>query len=372
MTKISSVQSSLIGTHTVNSKSEGSAAKAVIAKEVSDSARVPASVVLAQYKSTASYQKNCPNGTIIEPKEFPSNNSKELNILERYDEYPDYDSFECMFKQEANPTELPLINSEINDEVIYVSNLDMPYGTIAGTSTLDKILYTDSLRVCAAVAVVDKAHNTQSLIHVFPGYCEKTNKEIIGHILSASKPEDMEISVVPGYAPDTGKTLQFIFDTLKEIVPNNTPKLYNFSDNLYLGNCGLLLHNGELSCCNKENVKNRKTNPVENITYSKYEETKYAKAKDIEEMLASMEFPEIISEPGLRLWSVDNNLKMRFADRNIVEFLDADDKVVRKITAEPPANIYAAFEDRYFYDDEGNQKAVLHKEKGKPAEWSKQ
>ncbi len=369
MTNINSIQPNIISTPAVKSKAEEPAAKAVEDEKTETPASVTASVVLSQYKTTVSSPKIYKNGTTIKPVEFPPNNNRELNILELYDESPYYDGQERMFRREANPTELPIINSEINDEVIYVSNLDKPCGTIAGTSTLDKTLYTDSLVVCAAVAIVDKAHNTQSLLHVFPGYSEKTNKEIIKHILSASKPEDMEISVVPGYDPDTAKTLQFIFDTLKEFVPNNTPKLYNFHNDLYIRNCGLLLHNGELSCCDKNNVKNKKTNPPENITYSKYEEIKYAQAKDIEENLKTMEFPEIVTEPMLRIWAVDNNLKMRLSDGNTFNFLDKDDKPVRKIVMENHSNIYVKYEDRYFYDDEGNQKAVLHKERGKESEY---
>ncbi len=369
MTKINSIPPNIINTPFAKSKAEEPATKTATDEKTEVPASVTASVVLSQYKATASSPKIYPNGTTIEPIEFPPNDYKKLNILELYNEYPYYNCSEHMFSEEANPTELPLINSEIDDEVIYVSNLDMPYGTIAGTSTLDKTLYTDSLRVCAAVAVVDKAHNTQSLIHVFPGYNKETNQNIIEHILSASKPEDLEISVVPGYAPDTAQTLEFIFDTLKNMVPNNTPKLYNFHNNLYIRNCALLLHDGKLSCCDKNNVKNKKTNPPENITYSKYEEIKYVKAQDIENKLKSAEFPEIIIKPMLRIWAVENNLKMKYDDNNNVIFSDKDDKVVRKIVTEYPTNTYVKYEDRYFYDNNDNLKAILHKERGKEAKY---
>jgi len=270
--KFNSAISKLISNQAGNSKVLGLSANDIMGKKAAGSNSVTVPIFTVQYKTLLLSPKLYQNGTMIEPKVFPANNEKEPNIFELYFAgYPYYDNDGCNFKKEVKPKELPIKNYEINYEVIYVSNLDMPYGTIAGTSTLDKTLYTDALRICAVLAIVDKAHNTQSLIQVYPGFNKRTNDSIIKHIFGVSKPENLELSVVSGYYPGTGKTLQYIFDTIKELAPNNTPKLYNFPKNIKLSDRGLLLHNGELSCCDMGNVKNRKTNPFENITYSKYE-----------------------------------------------------------------------------------------------------
>lgn len=330
-----------------------------------------AAEVLAQCATTKATSTTSPNGTIIMPKEFPPNDDGGPDLFDIYDQdnyYPYFDSGEGKLTKEANALTLPINNSLAEEEVIFVSNADEPMGTIAGTATLDKTLYTEFLLVCAALAVVDKTNNTQTLIHVYPGFSDETNKQIIGHILSASKPENLEISIVPGCYPGTRVTLQFILDALNELVPNVSPKLYSFSDEIEYEKGGLFLHNGELSSCDKDKVKNKKINPNENITYSKYQTIEYVGAKDVEEMLMTMEFPTEYDLAAFKRWAYDNKLGMCLCNnKRTADFLDKDNNIVRSIDADLDNSSNAiAREYRCFYDDNGCEIADIIKRKNEP------
>lgn len=212
-----------------------------------------------------------PNGTYIIPKEFPKPNFKALNVFDEYPEgknYPFYDPDNARFTKQARAKKLERLLPDENQEFIYISNFDEPYGTIAGTSTLDKILYTDRMSQCAALAVVDKKRNTQSLIHVFPGYSIDDNKQIIDHIVHPDKAGDIELSIVPGYSSATKCTVQFLLDTLAELAPDKPVKLYNFPRRKFsVLNRGVVLKGGKLYCCDAREIKNRIINPKNHITY---------------------------------------------------------------------------------------------------------
>ncbi|MBQ6516500.1 hypothetical protein IJI31_04910 [bacterium] len=295
---------------------------------------------------------------VIPPKEFDFPDLWVKNLMDEYaegKEFPYYDADNARFSPEAHATTLPLKN-DIDEKVIYISNFDDPCGTIAGSSTLDKPLYTDKLAQCAALAVVDKAHNVQSLIHVYPGYGVKDNKQILEHVLKASDPKDLELSIVPGYSDLTSRTVQFILDTLKELTPDVEPKLYNFPQgDLRIFKRGLLLKDGQLYACDMENVKDRITNPKENITYCKYEKHKFAQAKDLGEFLVSEKFPEKYNKKDLEKWAKDNNLNFRTYNGGFgIEFYDADENLVREVRACYPDEEFVRTDARYIYDPKGN------------------
>lgn len=151
-------------------------------------------------------------------------------------------------------------------------------------------------------------------------------------------------------------------------MPNVSPKLYSFSNEIKFQNCGLFLHNGELSYCDKDNVKNKKINPNENITYCKYQSIEYVRAKDIEDMLITMEFPTEYNLAAFKRWAYDNKLGMCLCnDKRTAEFLDKDNKTVRIIDAAlDKSNNTIAREYRFFYDDNGCEIAEIIKRKNEP------
>ena len=308
-------------------------------------------------------------GCLVKPKEFDFPDLWTKNLFEEYGEnkkFPYYDDDNACFSEEAKASTLPLKN-DINEKVIYVSNFDAPCGTIAGCSSLDKSLYTDKLAQCAALTVVDKAHNTQSLIHVYPGYGKKDNKQILEHVLKASNPKDLEVSIIPGYSYITASTVQFILDTLKELTPDVKPTLYNFPKNdLRIFKRGLLLQNGKLYACDMENVKDRNTNPKENITYCKYEERKLANVKDLGEFLVSEKFNEKFKKEDLAKWAKDNNLGFRTYNGGFgIEFFDEDENLVREVCACYPEEEFVRSDVRYIYDPQGNLNGRYVYRKGK-------
>lgn len=309
------------------------------------------------------------NQTIITPKEFDFPDLWVKNLFDEYAEgkgFPYYDADNACFSEEAHALTLPLKN-DINEKVIYVSNFDAPCGTIAGSSSLDKPLYTDKLVQCAALAVVDKAHNVQSLIHVYPGYGIKDNRQILEHVLKASNPKDLEVSIVPGYSEVTARTVQFILDTLKELTPEVEPKLCNFPErDLRIFQRGLLLKDGQLYACDMDNVEDRNTNPKENITYCRYEEHKLAQAKDLGEFLKSEKFPEKYSIEELIKWGKNNNLGYSTYNSGFnIEFFDENNILVRRVNACYGDEDFVKRDDRYIYDKDGNLEGRYIYERGK-------
>ena len=313
-------------------------------------------------------QEEKQSGCLITPKEFGFPDLWVKNLVDEYadgKEFPYYDDDNARFSPEAHAKTLPLKDS-VDERVIYVSNFDAPCGTVAGSSTLDKPLYTDKLAQCAALAVVDKAHNTQSLIHVYPGYGVKDNKQILEHILKASDQKDLELSIIPGYSDLTSRTVQFILDTLKELTPEVEPKLYNFPEgDLRIFKRGLLLKDGQLYACDMENVKDRNTNPKENITYCRYEERKLASAKNLGEFLVSEEFPEKYNRKDLEKWAKENNLNFKTYNGGFgIEFYDKDENLVREVCADYPEEDFVRTDARYIYDPQGNLNGMFISRRG--------
>ncbi len=216
-----------------------------------------------------------------EPYKAPTEPSKaehSQNIADAYDGkgYPYFDEENARFTPEANAPVLERVTPSDEQEYIHISTetqIDGQYpGTIAGTTTLDKALYTDGMVQCAALVVVDRANNTQTLIHCFPGNSMESSRLVIENILAGKNPNDLEISVVAGYSETAPKTVQFILDTVKDITNGKEVQLYNFADykDLKIFHRGLILQDGKLKCCDDREIKNKITNPEENITYCKF------------------------------------------------------------------------------------------------------
>lgn len=323
-------------------------------------ARVDSATVLAQYYNIHQAKNQIP---IVKPLVFPRDKTGGLNVHGEYKSkpYPYYDSDGAVFTSQANAKKLQM--KEPNNKVIEISNFDDPSGTIAGSTTLGETLYTDRLAQCAALAVVDKAHNTQTLIHVYPGYTVDSNKQLINHVLNSSNPKDLEVSIVPGYSKVTQSTVQFLLDTVKEYSKDIEVQLFNFP-NEYLGvfNRGLLLQNGKLYCCDINKVTDKITNPKENISY--IEQLKYASIGDkkLEEALEKTEFNTEFDFEKLKQWASDNNLKLQSYNGGfLIEFEDNDNNLVRKVTANNPDKSTIRNDIRMFYNTDGSPKGELEK-----------
>ena len=325
-------------------------------------ARVDSSTVLAQYYNIHQNKNQTP---IVKPMVFQRDKSGGLNVYGEYKSksYPYYDSDDAAFTSKANAENLKI--KEPNSKVIEISNFDEPSGTIAGTTTLDKTLYTDRLAQCAALAVVDKAHNTQTLIHVYPGYTVTNNKQLINHVLNSSNPKDLEISIVPGYSKVTQSTVQFLLDTVKEYSKDIDVQLFNFP-NKELGkfNRGLLLQNGKLYCCNMNKVTDKITNPKENISYIEPVKIASSNDKELQEALIKAEFETKFGIEKLKKWAIDNNLRAEsFNDGSLIEFVDNDNHVVRTVRANYPNKDLVKYDWRTFYNPNGSTRGELEQNK---------
>ena len=331
-------------------------------------ARVDSATVLAQYYNIHQNKNQTP---IVKPVVFPRDESGGLNVHGEYKSksYPYYDSDNAVFTSKANAKKLQI--KQPNSQVIEISNFDDPAGTIAGSTTLDKALYTDRLVQCAALAVVDKAHNTQTLIHVYPGYTVASNKELINHVLNSSNPKDLEVSIVPGYSKVTQSTVQFLLDTVKEYSKDIDVQLFNFpKKELGVFNRGLLLQNGKLYCCDMNKVTDKVTNPKENISY--IESLKYASTGDkkLEEALVNTEFDTEFDTEKLKQWAVDNNLKFdSFNAGKCIEFRDNNNKIVRIVAVDSLNKNIVNIDKRILYNSDGSPKGELEKNENGETEY---
>ena len=211
----------------------------------------------------------------IEPVAIPienKNNGTPVRDAYKNNSYPYFKHDELNtyyeFSEESGASTLRKETLPNDQQIIEASQSSPPYGTVAGTSTLDQTIITSELNQCVALAVVDKANNKQSLIHIFPGQSVESNKKIIEYIVSQSKPEDIELSVVSGFTESASSTVQFVLDAVKELLPDTEVNLYNFEKD-----CGtVILKDGELSCCGGNSVYEARDNiiknPESNIVYA--------------------------------------------------------------------------------------------------------
>ena len=247
-------------------------------KEFSSKASLAiASLFLGGIAAEKSIEKADEPECVIKPKLFPIVPRKAKTLYELYPQgYEHFDSETLNFTHNANPLIIPKLRPTNEKRAIYVSNFDKPMGTIAASTTLDKTIYTDNMYSCAAMTIVDRSQNLQTLVHVYPGY-GKHNKSLLRYIISHSDTKNLEISIIPGSLPITGSTVSFLIDTVKDIASDSKLTLCNFPQNdidgsesdyyINIRNRAVVLNNGNITCCNSDDIYNRKVNPKSCITY---------------------------------------------------------------------------------------------------------
>lgn len=178
---------------------------------------------------------------------------------------PEYNLF-SEISSEFNPGTLEIMK-DVGD-CLYASNFIDPGGTVAIPSSLDKTLATSDLFQCNGVALVDRKHNLQTLLHFAPGVNHKDNKALVEYLLSYMKPEDTEITIVPGRYPETNATIASLRKIIEKVSPDYDIKFMNFPDKEH---STLVLKNGELKCCKKSCPKEEHINPENIVVWAKHE-----------------------------------------------------------------------------------------------------
>ena len=205
----------------------------------------------------------------IEPKVIKvENRGIPLAKMEDTYEYVDIDN--ARFHKKLHPSTMKRSSLPTDKNFIHISNFEPPYGSIAATTGLDGCITTNKLYQCAAVAIVDKSGNIQTLIHAFPGQTQAEITELIRHVTSKSNVKDLEITIAPGIYEDYDKTVKGIVTGLKEIGADENIKFANFSDEVKIFERGLILQDGKLTCCTKDEIEkatNKIVNPKESISY---------------------------------------------------------------------------------------------------------
>lgn len=149
-------------------------------------------------------------------------------------------------KDSFNPKTLPVIN--FPSKTMHISNFDSPNGSIAISSSLNKTISTNGLLQCAAVSIVDRENNIQTLLHCCPGEDAERNRSILDYILAHSQDSNPEITIVPGYYKKTDETITFLVDNIRDILGEN----YNINfANISSDNDYVILKDGKLSCASK-------------------------------------------------------------------------------------------------------------------------
>lgn len=191
-----------------------------------------------------------------------------------------FDVENMKFLPESMPITLEKRIIPKNENVIFISNFEDIPGTIAATTDLSKCIATDKMFQCAGMAVVDKTLNKQTLIHVFPKFSVESNKSLIEKVLAGSKPENLEISIIPGCEYYTEDTVTFLADMAKKLAPGakvnycNIPAIDSSKRNIteglvefYSGKSAVWMKDGKVYCCNSEEIPNKIVNPREFLTY---------------------------------------------------------------------------------------------------------
>ena len=153
-------------------------------------------------------------------------------------------------KSTLNPKTLNKNNDEI--ETYDISNFAEPAGTIAiSTKIYGKPISTYGLLQCAGISFVDKDKEIQTLLHLCPTVNKKDNDELIHYIISHSKPEDLEITIVPGCYEETDNTIAYFMDAIGEYKDKAKITFANFPDKK---SNTLILQNGKLTCSDGSNL----------------------------------------------------------------------------------------------------------------------
>ena len=211
------------------------------------------------------------------------------NLIDKYDICDKYQYFKgqklfdvdnMKFVDEVNPKIIEKRLIQTDENVIFISNFDEIKGTVAATTELNKCIATDRMFQCAGLSIVDRSLNKQTLIHVFPKFSVESNETIIKKILKGSKPENLEISIIPGCEYYTEDTVAFLADITNRLAANakinfcNLPAINPLRPNeteglvrFFGGESAIWLKDGKLFCCNKDEIHNKIVNPKEFLTY---------------------------------------------------------------------------------------------------------
>lgn len=168
----------------------------------------------------------------------------------------------------AKPKILKEYTSSIK-ESIHLTNFDKLDGSLAVSSGFDgTVLSTDGLFQCAGLSIVDRKQSLQSLIHCYAWEEPSDMKKMLEYILKHSKPNDLEISLIPGCRATTCNTIDGVNDLIKQIHPQAKINYMNFPDNITRnGNLAIVLKNGELNFCHTDMIQNKNINPLNRIVY---------------------------------------------------------------------------------------------------------
>lgn len=200
--------------------------------------------------------------SVIAPQNFKVTNYKSNmpNFLNKYvDEVADVTKM-ATIKSSYKPKTLEILKGK--HKTLDASNFSFPNGTIAIPSKLNETLSTSGLLQCAALAVVDKTQNLQTLIHCCPTV--GGNESLLKYILSHSNSKNLDITLVPGYYKETDTTIDLLVKSIKKYAPDAKLTFANFPDN---ANNVLVLKNGILKCCKYDNVIVN-TNPINRIVHA--------------------------------------------------------------------------------------------------------
>lgn len=168
------------------------------------------------------------------------------------------------FKKELNPTKLPLSNEKFKG--FEISNFYQPNGSIAIQTRLKSSLMTSGLYQCAAISLVDKEHNLQTLLHLCPTINKNSNLKLLKYLVSNCDKNKLEVSIVPGCDNDTDGTITLVMDFLKENCPNAKINFMDFPDDYH---DTVVLHNGILQCLDKDSdFEKFSINPFDKIIYA--------------------------------------------------------------------------------------------------------
>ena len=214
-------------------------------------------------------QKPISTGPQIEPAVIKvENRGTELRHLPETDEFIDIDN--ARFHRKLFPSTMKRTYLPKDKTIIHVSNFEPPHGSIAATTSLSECITTDKIYQCAAVAIVDKKNNMQTLIHCFPGQTQSEVTGLIKHVTSKSNVANLDITIAPGTYDNYDNTVKGIKTALDEVASGCKIKFANFSKETPIFNRGLILQDGKLSCCLGEEIEkatNKVVNPKEYISY---------------------------------------------------------------------------------------------------------
>ncbi|MBQ8848584.1 MAG: hypothetical protein IJ003_06530 [Candidatus Gastranaerophilales bacterium] len=170
----------------------------------------------------------------------------------------------CKFLQKYKPITLKCI--QVNDLAYDADNLSYPNGTIAIPSSKKDLLTTSGMWQCAAIAIVDKKQDLQTIVHYCENYpkIQEVNYLILDYITSFSNPKDLEITIVPGCYEETNQRIDSIVKYFKERRNIKNIRFANFPN----GSSTLAIKDGKVFCL-PYGIRKPIYNPINKIIASK-------------------------------------------------------------------------------------------------------